>query len=76
MVVLWVVLWQFTPASTATAFEDRRQIRCITLGISLTADQYARKAEMQILLDANNLACCLQGSFLLKLPSWTCASNS
>lgn len=46
------------------------------LGISLTADQYARKAEMQILLDTNNLACCLQGSFLLKLPGWMCASNS
>lgn len=76
MVVLWVVLWQFTPASTAIAFEDRRQIRRITLAILLRADRYARKAEMQMLLDANNLACCLQGSFLLKLPGWTRASNS
>ena len=44
--------------------------------ISLTVDQYARRAAMQMLLDAGNLACCLQGSFFLKLSGWTHASNS
>lgn len=76
-----VCLWQSyglqrTLASTASLLEDGRQIRFIRPVISLTADRCARKAAMQIFLDADSLACCLQGSFFLKLSGWMRASNS
>lgn len=41
-------------------------MRFSRLVILLMVDQHARRAAMQMLLDIDNLACCLQGSVFLK----------